>query len=160
MRNELNLWHHFFKDVTDIPLQQLKNERCPRISADDVIALIKKTQDGVVLVDIRNPVHFNRTNIAGSINIPFSSVTIGERNIDSVGIHGNTLKNSTDKIVVVIGTEETDLEMVNVVGKSDWYADVVLFAVSHVFIGMQCKEGLHFTRGVQYLVSFGSCRSR
>lgn len=48
----------------------------------------------------------------GSINIPFSSVTYGDPNVDNLGVHANLFKENIDKNVIVIGTEETDLEMV------------------------------------------------
>lgn len=45
-----------FKDVTTITIKDLNRERCPRISADDVVSLIRMGQDDIVIVDIRNPV--------------------------------------------------------------------------------------------------------
>lgn len=55
---------------------------------------------------------FNRCSIKDSINIPFSSITFGEVNIDNVGQYSSVLKNSGNKIVVVVGAEETDLGLV------------------------------------------------
>lgn len=55
---------------------------------------------------------FNRTSVIGSINIPFSSVSFSENKIENVGQHSSALKNARDKIVVIIGNEETDLELV------------------------------------------------
>lgn len=48
----------------------------------------------------------------GSINIPFSSVSFSENVIENVGAHCSLLKSKGDKVVVVIGDEETDLERV------------------------------------------------
>lgn len=45
-----------FKNVTNMTLKELNRERCPRISADDVVPLIRNGRDDVVIVDIRNPV--------------------------------------------------------------------------------------------------------
>lgn len=95
-----------------MPLQKLKKERCPRISADDVVSLMRVAPDSIIIVDNRNPVQFNRNSLKGSVNIPFASVTFGEKNIENVGPQSNTLKQSGNKIVIVVGTEETDLELV------------------------------------------------
>lgn len=54
----------------------------------------------------------------GSLNIPFASVKFGEVDIESLGPHGNLLCGNTDKNVVVIGAEDTDLEHVSTIIKS------------------------------------------
>lgn len=56
---------------------------------------------------------YNRCNIVGSLNIPFSNVLYGENKIENIGQHSNIIKNSHDKITVIIGNEETDLELVS-----------------------------------------------
>ncbi|KAJ8921997.1 hypothetical protein NQ315_008635 [Exocentrus adspersus] len=98
-------------DISGVTLDELKKERCPRISANDVVDLIRNHPDKVLLVDIRNIVQFNRSSVVGSINIPFSSVSFSENKIENVGQHSSALKNAKGKIVVVIGNEETDLEL-------------------------------------------------
>jgi len=55
---------------------------------------------------------FSRCSVKGSINVPFSSVSFRENVIDNIGTHSSLLKSKGDKIVVVIGDEETDLEQV------------------------------------------------
>lgn len=55
---------------------------------------------------------FSRCSVKGSINVPFSSVSFRENVIDNIGPHSSVLKSKGDKIVVVIGDEETDLEQV------------------------------------------------
>lgn len=62
---------------------------------------------------------YNRCNIIGSINIPFSNVLYGENKIENVGPHSNLIKNSRDKIIVIVGNEETDLELVSI--KNRWH---------------------------------------
>lgn len=45
-----------FQDVTQVTLKELKEERCPRISPQDVVDLIHTSPDKVVVIDIRNTV--------------------------------------------------------------------------------------------------------
>lgn len=56
---------------------------------------------------------YNRCNIVGSLNIPFSNVLYGENKIENIGQHSNIIKNNHKKITIVIGNEETDLELVS-----------------------------------------------
>lgn len=55
---------------------------------------------------------FNRSSVIGSINIPFSSVTFGEVNIENLGQHSNLLKNTADKTVIVAGSKDIDFGLV------------------------------------------------
>ncbi|KAK5650705.1 hypothetical protein RI129_001734 [Pyrocoelia pectoralis] len=94
-----------------IPAQDLNKEKFPRISVDDVVNLIRNDSERIIIIDIRNPTQYARSSAKGSINIPCSSITFGEVNIENVGMHSSLLKNNKDKIVVIIGTEETNLDL-------------------------------------------------
>lgn len=97
-------------DITNVTVQELNKERCPRISAKDVIKLVRNNRNSIVIIDIRSPTEFMRCSINGSINIPFSSLSFSEYNIENIGPHADILKNKGDKIVIIVGTEETDLD--------------------------------------------------
>jgi TBC domain-containing protein kinase-like protein len=99
-------------DISNVTLQELNRERCPRISAADLVDLVRNDPDKILIIDIRNPVQFNRSSVVNSINIPFSSVTFGEPSIENVGQHSSTIINNPEKIIAVIGTEDTDMELV------------------------------------------------
>lgn len=75
---------------------------------------------------MRGDCRFNQCCIKGSFNIPSSSVKFGEPNIDSLVSHASMLRNSANKIVAVIGTEETDLEVVCI-------NFIILFCVSYLY---------------------------
>ncbi|CAH1185880.1 unnamed protein product [Phyllotreta striolata] len=99
-------------DITGVTLSDLKRERYPRVSARDVIDMIRTNPRKILVIDIRNMVQFNRCCIINSINIPFSSVSFTENKIENVGSNSAILEHSKDKVVVVVGDEETDLELV------------------------------------------------
>lgn len=99
-------------DVSGVSLEELKRETSPRISANDVIYLLRNTPKQVLIVDIRNPTQFARCSVIGSINIPSSSVSFGENNLENIGAHYTAIKNGKDQIIVVVGNEETDLDLV------------------------------------------------
>ncbi|KAF5298584.1 hypothetical protein FQR65_LT09678 [Abscondita terminalis] len=98
-------------DIHLISVQQLNKEKCPRISVNDVVSLIRNSLEETIIVDIRNPPQFNRCSIKGSLNIPFSSVKFGETNIDNIGAYSSVLKSNQSKVVVIVGTEDTNLEL-------------------------------------------------
>ncbi|RZC33417.1 TBC domain-containing protein kinase-like protein, partial [Asbolus verrucosus] len=95
-------------DISGVTLQELNRERCPRISVADFVDLVRNQSDSILVIDIRNPM---QCAVINSINIPFSSVTFGETSIESIGQYSTTISNSRDKIIAVIGTEDTDLEL-------------------------------------------------
>ncbi|XP_066253583.1 TBC domain-containing protein kinase-like protein isoform X1 [Euwallacea similis] len=97
-------------DIRGLKLEDLKQELCPRISVNDVVNFVRHKPDQLLLIDIRNPTVFLRYSVKGSINIPFSSVSFRENNIDNIGPHSSLLKTKGGKVVVVIGDEDTDLE--------------------------------------------------
>ncbi|KAF2901025.1 hypothetical protein ILUMI_05165 [Ignelater luminosus] len=97
--------------ITGITVQELNREKCSRISANDVVNLVRNFPHKIVIIDIRNPLQFSRCCVKGSVNIPCSSVTFGDANLDSFGVHSGLLKNAQNKIIIIVGTEETDLEL-------------------------------------------------
>ncbi|XP_050296963.1 TBC domain-containing protein kinase-like protein isoform X2 [Anthonomus grandis grandis] len=97
-------------DISGVTLDELKKERCARISANDVVSLVRNQPRNALLIDIRNNIAFSRCSVKGSINIPFSSVPFSDKNIENLGINYSQIKSKGDKIVVIIGDEETDLE--------------------------------------------------
>ncbi|ENN79317.1 hypothetical protein YQE_04226, partial [Dendroctonus ponderosae] len=97
-------------DIVGLKLEELKKERCPRISANDVVNFVRNRPNDVLLIDIRNPTMYSRCSVMGSINIPFSSVSFSDNIIDNIGLHSAALKSKGHKVVVVIGDADTDLE--------------------------------------------------
>ncbi|KAK6172384.1 hypothetical protein SNE40_016044 [Patella caerulea] len=100
-----------------ISIEELKSEKCPRISAEDLIELgelagprntkspTKKKQSGkpmILVIDVRNNDEFKRGNIPGSINIPFQTAFSPEGDLlpcQSV----STLNSCRSLVKVVVG---------------------------------------------------------
>ncbi|XP_049820096.1 TBC domain-containing protein kinase-like protein [Aethina tumida] len=98
-------------DISGVTLQELQKEKFPRISTNDVVKLVRNKPEKLLIVDIRNPPQFQRSCVKRSINVPFSSVPFGESKIESLGPNGSIIKNSKEKIIVIVGNEETDVEL-------------------------------------------------
>uniref|UniRef100_A0A8C5VDF0 TBC1 domain containing kinase n=1 Tax=Microcebus murinus TaxID=30608 RepID=A0A8C5VDF0_MICMU len=100
-----------------IPLNDLKSEVSPRISAEDLIDLCELTVTGhfktptkktksskpkLLVVDIRNSEDFIRGHISGSINIPFSAAFTAEGELTQ-GPCTAVLQNFKGKVIVIVG---------------------------------------------------------
>uniref|UniRef100_A0A8C2NR07 TBC1 domain containing kinase n=1 Tax=Capra hircus TaxID=9925 RepID=A0A8C2NR07_CAPHI len=100
-----------------IPLNDLKSEVSPRISAEDLIDLCELTVTGhfktppkktksskpkLLVVDIRNSEDFVRGHISGSINIPFSTAFTAEGEL-SQGPYTAMLQSFRGKVIVIVG---------------------------------------------------------
>lgn len=84
-------------------MQNLQYERCPRISANDLVKLLTESPDEVVIIDLRNNLEFKRAHVKDSINIPFSSVTLSDVRLNALNITGLEQR-LTHRIVVVAST--------------------------------------------------------
>uniref|UniRef100_T1GJ66 Rab-GAP TBC domain-containing protein n=1 Tax=Megaselia scalaris TaxID=36166 RepID=T1GJ66_MEGSC len=73
-------------DISDVTLEQIQTELCPRISANDFAELLRYSPEKLCSVDLRGALEFSRLYIEGSINIPFTSVSLSEKNLDALGI--------------------------------------------------------------------------
>uniref|UniRef100_A0A8C6MK44 TBC domain-containing protein kinase-like protein n=1 Tax=Moschus moschiferus TaxID=68415 RepID=A0A8C6MK44_MOSMO len=100
-----------------IPLNDLKSEVSPRISAEDLIDLCELTVTGhfktptkktksskpkLLVVDIRNSEDFVRGHISGSINIPFSTAFTAEGELTQ-GPYTAMLQSFKGKVIVIVG---------------------------------------------------------
>lgn len=82
----LHLCFIYVKDVSGVELSDLQHERCPRISANDLIKILTESPDGLVVVDLRNKMEFKRAHLKNSINIPFASVSLGDIRLNALNL--------------------------------------------------------------------------
>lgn len=94
--------YFLFQDINDIELKDLQTERCPRISANDLVSLVNEKPDEVIAIDLRTHLEFNRAHLKDSINIPFSSISIADVRLDALSIPDLETK-LTNRNVVVVG---------------------------------------------------------
>lgn len=71
------------------------------MSANDLIDLVNNKPDEVVVIDLRNNLEFKRVWLKNSINIPFTSISLGDVRLDALNVPDLELK-LTNKIVVVV----------------------------------------------------------
>lgn len=76
---------------------------CPRISASDLTKLLDNEPKRIMIIDLRSNLEFKRAHIADSLNIPFTSVQLGDERLETLNVPDleNQLHN---KIVIVIST--------------------------------------------------------
>ena len=67
-------------------LLDLQNEICPRISTRDFVRLLIDQHEQVAAIDLRSSLEFKRCHIRSSINIPFSSVLLGDVRLDALNV--------------------------------------------------------------------------
>lgn len=83
-------------------LSDIQNERSPRISANDLVKLLN-TPESVAIIDLRTNMDYKRAHIDGSINIPFTSLSLGDVRLDALNVD-NLESRLANKIVVVFST--------------------------------------------------------
>lgn len=104
--------------IDGISLDELKSEKCVRISAEDLIELgelagpahsrsptKRKTNSKPMLlsIDVRNPEEYNRGTVPGSLNIPFQSAFSPEGGLNPCPAV-STLDSSRSLVKVVFGS--------------------------------------------------------
>lgn len=105
-----------------LSLEELKSERCPRISAEDLLELCglkgiensksptkksKSSKPIILIIDIRNSEDFNRGHIPLSVNMPFNQAFAPEG--DLVACPAVTqLNNHKGRVIVVVGNRGTN----------------------------------------------------
>jgi TBC domain-containing protein kinase-like protein len=89
-------------DIDDtVELIDLQTEICPRISANDLVALLKEVPSRVAIVDLRSQLEFNRLRIVNSINIPFTSVSLSDIRLASLNV-ADLDQQLANRIVVIV----------------------------------------------------------
>ncbi|KAK2720703.1 TBC domain-containing protein kinase-like protein [Artemia franciscana] len=83
--------------VISVPLNELKAEKCLRISAEDLLIHLSKNE--VLPLDIRQPQDYSRGSLSESINLPFSNCF--DKSTEEITKIPTEVR-ATKKIVVVI----------------------------------------------------------
>lgn len=91
------------QDVSDVELKDLQNERCPRMSANDLLDLVNNRPDEVAVLDLRNSLEFKRVYLKNSINVPFTSVALGDVRLEALNVPDLEAR-LANRVVVVVST--------------------------------------------------------
>ncbi|XP_013138516.1 PREDICTED: TBC domain-containing protein kinase-like protein [Papilio polytes] len=70
-------------DIVEIPMEVLLSEISPRISMSDFFSLT--CQDKCCVIDIRSNLLYEKSCIEGSVNVPYSGVQLGQRELRALG---------------------------------------------------------------------------
>lgn len=92
----------------------MQREFCPRISAHDVVHLLRNTPDQIIIVDIRNQSQYNRAAVENSINAPFELIQVDNPNIECFGPKAAVLKDALYHTIVIVASEHVEAEVVSV----------------------------------------------
>lgn len=100
-------------DITNLHFKMIENETSPRISANDLVELLR-IPEKLATIDLRSTQEFSRIHVAGSINIPFAGILLGDPRLDSLGVSclENQLKG---KIIVIISQIHDNAVLVSVI---------------------------------------------
>lgn len=91
---------YFDQDINGIELKELQDERCPRISANDLIELQNEKPDEIAVIDLRNHSEYARAHLKDSINIPFASISLADVRLEALNI-ADLEARLTNRVVVV-----------------------------------------------------------
>lgn len=95
-----------FQDINGIELKDLQNERCPRISANDVIELRSEKPEEIAVIDLRSHLEYNRAHLKDSINIPFASISLSDVRLEALNIPDLESRLSNRIVVVASNSHE------------------------------------------------------
>lgn len=81
-------------------MKDLQNERCPRISANDVVKLNNENPEEIAVIDLRSHLEYNRAHLKDSINIPFASISLSDVRLEALNVP-DLEGRLTNRVVVV-----------------------------------------------------------
>lgn len=93
-------------------LKDLQNERCPRISANDVIEMNSEQPQEIAVIDLRSHLEFNRAHLKDSINIPFSSISLGDVRLEALNVPDLETR-LTNRVVVIASNSHENAILVS-----------------------------------------------
>ncbi|KAG5683837.1 hypothetical protein PVAND_013100 [Polypedilum vanderplanki] len=95
-------------DINNISLSDIQKEISPRISANDLIFLLKNKPNNIFVFDLRPQSDYKRWHIQNSINLPYTNLILSDRRLESINIEKNLLM---DKIVVIISVSHDNANL-------------------------------------------------
>lgn len=73
--------------------------------------MLKKTPDTVAVIDLRSNLEYNRAHLENSINIPFTSVSLGDVRLEALNVPDLEAK-LVNHIVVVVSPLHENMVLV------------------------------------------------
>lgn len=94
------------QDIDGIDFNDLQNERCPQISANDVVKLKNEKPQEITVIDLRSHLEYNRAHLKDSINIPFASISLGDVKLEALNVPDLETRLANQIVVVVSNSHE------------------------------------------------------
>lgn len=94
-------------------MKDLQNERCPRISANDVVKLNSENPEEIAVIDLRSHLEFNRAHLKDSINIPFASISLSDVRLEALNVP-DLEGRLTNRVVVVASNSHENAILVKI----------------------------------------------
>lgn len=98
-------------DITPIGLNILKSEMAPRISARDVIRLVKEKTHSYVLIDIRPSSEFCQGYVAQSKNFPFDQINLSKLN-QILNPNSSNENDSSANLSILLGQKKNAIKVI------------------------------------------------
>lgn len=112
-------------------LKDLQTERCPRISANDLIHLVNEKPDEVCVIDLRGHLEFNRAHLKDSINIPFASISLNDVRLDALKVTDLENRLMNRNVVAVVSTMHENAILVSGRdGNWQWNCNLMILLLS------------------------------
>lgn len=93
-------------------MKDLQNERCPRISANDVIELRSEKPEEITVIDLRSHLEYHRAHLKDSINIPFASISLSDVRLEALNVP-DLEGRLTNRIVVIASNSHENAILVS-----------------------------------------------
>lgn len=134
------LYFIILQDITpDVTLAHLQSETSPRISANDLNDLLKHHPNELCCLDIRSTSDYNRVHLPNSINIPYNTLQLDVKSLESLNIQQIDEKLQSRVVICISNVHENAVA----VREFDIYINFMLikifyisFAVFQVFSGL------------------------
>lgn len=157
----INVFNRFFfqiQDISEIDLKDLQNERCSRISANDVIKMKNDRPDEIVVIDLRSHLEFNRAHLKDSINVPFASISLSDVRIEALNVPDLEAR-LTNRIVVIAGNSHENailvrFHFVDICISLKKFTKIPLFQFAHFLLDCGTRKVCILHNGFNILHSY------
>lgn len=101
-------------------MAHLQKEMCPRISANDLTDLLRSKPDELLCLDIRSTSDYTRVHLPNSLNIPYNTLHLDEKSLESLNAPQLEEKIKNRIIVCISNIHENAVEVSKMLNYIDY----------------------------------------